>query len=187
MIFFSALCGYPKMWPLGSQQEYWNEQYLLHALLIGNPRTHPGFGTVYHRLVNPQRLEALMGGKFPVGGSSFWFHLDASLETRPRPAQFQGLEANLQKYLEEDSVAPLAARAASVVPPVMPNVQPRDARQSIAAVEFDASSALTSMDGHIGSLDHGDWVRYPRINFAPEISRVNLELATPPNKAGQTE
>jgi hypothetical protein len=177
--------GYPQMWLLQLQQ-YWNEQYLLHALLTDNPRAQVLYGTVYHRIVNPQRLEAFMGGKFPISGSSFWFHLNAQTNRRKPTGQFDQVEANLQQYLAEDSTEPLAARAASIIPPVSPEIKPRNARRPIPAIEFDAQFGIRRFDKHIGSLDHGDWVRYPRIDFGNGANRAHLTLAAPPHKAGQT-
>lgn len=177
--------SYPKKW-LRDRQEYWTEQYLLHALLTDNPRARMTFGTIYHRLVNPVALDRLMSGKFPVGGSSFWFEFAGASAPPSRLPQFEGLAANLQRYLSEDPTAPLAARAAQAVPPVAPNVPVRDARQIIKATSFDAQFGVTRFDNHIGALDHGDWVRYPRLEFGCSITRFFAELAVPPHKAGQT-
>ncbi|MCB9913675.1 MAG: class I SAM-dependent methyltransferase [Planctomycetes bacterium] len=69
--------GYPKAWLL-EQHIYWTEQYLLMALLLGNDDFRVRFGSTYHKLVNPDALDRLMGGKAPGGGGSFWF------ERKPR-------------------------------------------------------------------------------------------------------
>jgi hypothetical protein len=176
--------GYPKKWLL-ERQEYWNEQYLLHAMLTDNPRARVLWGTVYHRLVNSPRVEALMGGKFPAGGSSFWFRWDASAERRKHAGQFEGIEANVAKYLREDATAPVASRAAMEPPAVAADAPVRDARKEIAATGFDAQFGVSRFEGYIGALDHGDWVRYPRVDFGGGVTRFIARLAAPAHKAGQ--
>lgn len=61
----------PLAWAL-QHQVYWNEQYLLQALLLGG-----GFvilyGSHYHELFNPDLLTQFMSGKAPAGGGSFWY------------------------------------------------------------------------------------------------------------------
>jgi hypothetical protein len=69
-IFLPA--GYPKDW-LTAQDIHWTEQYLLLALLEGNPDFRVLFGSNYHRLENPELLDRFMGGKAPGGGGSLWF------------------------------------------------------------------------------------------------------------------
>ena len=62
----------PKSWAL-EHHIYWTEQYLLLALLIGNPDFDVCFGSNYHKVVNPGLLAKFMGGKADSGGGSFWF------------------------------------------------------------------------------------------------------------------
>lgn len=64
--------GYPKTWLL-EHDIHWTEQYLLLALLEGNPSFRVLFGSNYHKLRNPTMLDEFMGGKAPSGGGSFWF------------------------------------------------------------------------------------------------------------------
>jgi predicted O-methyltransferase YrrM len=54
-------------------QVYWNEQYLLYAYLLGNPRTRVLYGSVYHAEANPGLLLALMCDRYKPGGASLWF------------------------------------------------------------------------------------------------------------------
>lgn len=69
-IFLPA--GYPKPW-LVERDLHWTEQYLLLALLEGNPAFRVLYGSNYHALQNPDLLQRFMGGKAIAGGSSFWF------------------------------------------------------------------------------------------------------------------
>jgi hypothetical protein len=64
--------GYPQSWLL-EKDLHWTEQYLLLALLEGNPNFRMLFGSRYHHLYHRTELEALMGGKAGTGGGSFWF------------------------------------------------------------------------------------------------------------------
>ncbi|RVT95916.1 class I SAM-dependent methyltransferase [Rhodovarius crocodyli] len=54
-------------------QIFWNEQYLLYALLLENPDTRILYGSAWHTRHNRQGLEAFMRGRFAPGGASFWF------------------------------------------------------------------------------------------------------------------
>lgn len=65
--------GMPRDWAL-QQHIYWTEQYLLLAYLIGNPRCATVFASHYGHLRLPADMEALMHGRHPHGGGSFWFH-----------------------------------------------------------------------------------------------------------------
>ncbi len=68
----------PEMMPAEWMRDlglYWNEQYLLEAYLLDNPRVRVLFGSHYHHLLNGERLKAFMGGKFGCGGGSFWFEM----------------------------------------------------------------------------------------------------------------
>lgn len=69
-IFLPA--GYPKSW-LVDLDLHWTEQYLLLALLEGNPHFRVLFGSNYHNLCNPGLLQRFMGGKAAPGGGSLWF------------------------------------------------------------------------------------------------------------------
>ncbi len=52
---------------------YWNEQYLLHGPLCDNPRARVLYGSAYHETFNKAALDAMMSGRYPSGGSSFWY------------------------------------------------------------------------------------------------------------------
>jgi hypothetical protein len=68
----------PQMMPASWMKDlglYWNEQYLLQAYLLDNPRIKVLFGSHYHRLLNRERLEAFMGAKYSFGGGSYWFEM----------------------------------------------------------------------------------------------------------------
>lgn len=54
-------------------QIYWNEQHLLYAYLIGNPRTRILYGSAYHKHTNPDLLTDFMHGRYAYGGASLWF------------------------------------------------------------------------------------------------------------------
>ena len=54
-------------------QIFWNEQYLLYAYLVGNPRTRVLYGSAYHTAANPRLLSDLMHGRYAPGGASLWF------------------------------------------------------------------------------------------------------------------
>lgn len=69
--------GMPQNW-LIEHQIYWTEQYLLLALLIGNPRAKLLFGSAYHNYFNAENLSQLMHGQAQIGGGSFWFEYDGS-------------------------------------------------------------------------------------------------------------
>lgn len=63
--------GLPMEWLL-DQQIYWTEQYLLLAWLLDNPKTTVVYGSNYHHKFNKAALDALMNGRYPSGGGSFW-------------------------------------------------------------------------------------------------------------------
>lgn len=67
--------GLPQEWLL-NKQIFWTEQYLLLALMIDNPRVTILYGSAYHQHFNKDMLDKLMYGRFPSGGSSFWFVYD---------------------------------------------------------------------------------------------------------------
>lgn len=69
-IFLPA--GYPRAW-LEERDVHWTEQYLLLALLLGNPSLRVLFGSNYHALHNRAMLDAFLGGRTRSGGGSFWF------------------------------------------------------------------------------------------------------------------
>ncbi len=70
--------GMPKEWLL-NLQIFWTEQYLLLAFLIDNPKASVLYGSQYNAVVNSSLMENLMGGKCPIGGSSFWFTYNGNL------------------------------------------------------------------------------------------------------------
>lgn len=61
----------PLHWGLNLQL-HWNEQYILQALLLGN-QYEVLYRSYYHFRYNRKALESFMGGKYPPGGSSFWY------------------------------------------------------------------------------------------------------------------
>jgi predicted O-methyltransferase YrrM len=66
----------PEPLPIVSMRDhqiFWNEQYLLYAYLLSNPRTRTIYGSNYHMLRNRERLDHFMRGRFGSGGASFWF------------------------------------------------------------------------------------------------------------------
>ena len=69
--------GMPKEWLL-NKQIYWTEQYLLMALIIDNPKIEVIYSSHYNSMKNKNNLETFMGGKYPIGGSSFWFKYNGS-------------------------------------------------------------------------------------------------------------
>lgn len=68
-IFLPA--GYPRDW-LEQRDVHWTEQYLLLALLEGNPSLRVLFGSNYHALNDRALLEEFLGGKTESRGGSFW-------------------------------------------------------------------------------------------------------------------
>jgi hypothetical protein len=54
-------------------QLFWNEQYLLYAYLLGNPRTRVLYGSAYHHQSNRDLLDKFMHGRYASGGASLWF------------------------------------------------------------------------------------------------------------------
>jgi hypothetical protein len=61
---------FPKNWVIGMHR-FWNEQYLLHAFLIGNSTFEILFGIQYMMLHHRDVLTRLYGPK-RLGGRSFW-------------------------------------------------------------------------------------------------------------------
>jgi predicted O-methyltransferase YrrM len=66
---------YPRDWVLGAEHRFWNEQYLLHAYLIGNARTEVAWGSSWMHRRHPEALEKAIPSydrdtRFP---GSFWF------------------------------------------------------------------------------------------------------------------
>ena len=55
------------------QHIYWNEQYVLMALLLENPRFEVVYGSAYLHAFERPALDALMHGRWRPGGASFWF------------------------------------------------------------------------------------------------------------------
>jgi hypothetical protein len=62
----------PQHWLL-RMNLYWNEQYLVQALLTGNSRYRVRFGSRYHARHNLDLLDRLMTGKAASDGGSLWF------------------------------------------------------------------------------------------------------------------
>jgi hypothetical protein len=69
--------GLPVDWLL-NKQIFWTEQYLLLALLLDNPKARVLFGSSYHQAFQKPRMDQFMGGKWPLGGGSFWFRYDGA-------------------------------------------------------------------------------------------------------------
>ncbi len=69
--------GYPMDWLL-EKHIYWNEQYLLQALLTDNPRCRACWGSNWNLIYHPDRLKSFMGGKQIGGGGSFWWEQGTS-------------------------------------------------------------------------------------------------------------
>ncbi len=66
----------PETLPLGMLREhqiYWNEQYLLYAYMLNNPRVRTLFGSRYHMLHHHAELTRFMRGQYKPGGASLWF------------------------------------------------------------------------------------------------------------------
>jgi methyltransferase family protein len=57
---------------------YWTEQYLLYAYMLDNAKINVLFGSAFGSTLLRESLVELMGGKWPVGGASFWFRLGGS-------------------------------------------------------------------------------------------------------------
>jgi predicted O-methyltransferase YrrM len=64
--------GMPKD-KLLNDQIYWNEQYLILALLIDNPKTSLLYGSTCNAKWHPNLMYDMMGNKYPLGGASIWF------------------------------------------------------------------------------------------------------------------
>lgn len=58
---------------LREHQAYWNEQYLLYAYMLENPRVRTLFSSRYHMQYNHAALTAFMHEQYAPGGASFWF------------------------------------------------------------------------------------------------------------------
>lgn len=56
-----------------NHQIYWNEHYLLQALLLDTKKFQVLYGSHYHQIFNKELLERFMQNKFPSGGGSFWY------------------------------------------------------------------------------------------------------------------
>lgn len=52
---------------------YWNEGYVLLALLLENPRMRVVYGSTYHHELHPDLLRTFMHDRHPPGGASIWF------------------------------------------------------------------------------------------------------------------
>lgn len=67
---------YPADWVL-TENRSWNEQYLLRALLTGNPRYRVLFGSsfAYERLHDDLARAFAASGAAPMSGGSFWFEV----------------------------------------------------------------------------------------------------------------
>jgi hypothetical protein len=53
-------------------QLHWNEQYLLYAMLVSNPRMQVVYGSHWHTLHNQARLDRFVNGKASAVGGSLW-------------------------------------------------------------------------------------------------------------------
>ncbi|TVQ61734.1 MAG: class I SAM-dependent methyltransferase [Phycisphaerales bacterium] len=64
--------GYPRAW-LEEKSIFWNEQYILYALLHGNPSLRVLFGSAIMRHHRMDALTSFMHGRSQPGGGSLWF------------------------------------------------------------------------------------------------------------------
>lgn len=64
--------GYPRAW-LEEKSIFWNEQYILYALLHGNPSLRVLFGSAILRHHRMEALTSFMHGRSQPGGGSLWF------------------------------------------------------------------------------------------------------------------
>lgn len=55
------------------RQIFWNEQYLLYAYFVGNPRTKVLYSSAFHNTRNRAMLEEFMHQRYQPGGASIWF------------------------------------------------------------------------------------------------------------------
>lgn len=62
---------YPKKW-LEEKLVFWNEQFLLHAFLIGNKNFEVLLSNYFMSLYYPELLTEFFDTKLPPGGGSFW-------------------------------------------------------------------------------------------------------------------
>ena len=69
--------GLPQEWLLNLQR-FWTEQYLLLAFLMDNPKASLIYGSKFNGRWFPERMDALMGGKYPRGGASVWFRYNGN-------------------------------------------------------------------------------------------------------------
>lgn len=67
-------CEYPKPWVLEDNRS-WNEQYLIHALLMYSTRLRISFGSAYAFLRHKQALATALGLPEAIGGSSLWIEV----------------------------------------------------------------------------------------------------------------
>jgi hypothetical protein len=58
-------------------QIFWNEQYILYAYILMNPRVRIIFGSAYHKDRNKALLELFMHERYASGGASLWFEQNA--------------------------------------------------------------------------------------------------------------
>ena len=71
--------GFPKHQVL-EKNIYWTEQYLLYAYMLDNPKVKVLLSSAYANKALPDSLRQLMGGKYPAGGGSIWYSLNAIQE-----------------------------------------------------------------------------------------------------------
>lgn len=72
----------PNPFPLINMRDiqiFWNEQYLLYATMLSNPRMSTIYGSQYHMKHNPELLKQFMHGRYEHGGASFWFEQAAAV------------------------------------------------------------------------------------------------------------
>lgn len=75
--------GYPRDW-VEERSIHWNEQYILYALLLGNPSFRVLFGSNLLRHHRPNELERFMHGRSQARGGSLWFDHNPSAVAAPR-------------------------------------------------------------------------------------------------------
>lgn len=76
--------GYPREW-VEDRSIHWNEQYILYALLLGNPSFRVLFGSNLLRHHRPDELERFMHGRSQARGGSLWFEHDPAGTPAPNP------------------------------------------------------------------------------------------------------
>ena len=67
---------YPRSW-VDKHLLFWNEQYLLTALLLNDPSVRVLFGSHYSLVNHKAQLDEMMAERWWSGGGSFWWEITA--------------------------------------------------------------------------------------------------------------